>query len=190
MNDDVFMYIAIGLYFICYVPGVYADFKNKNANIYNLPEKIVSLCGTTFGLIYSVRINNIPLIVNYAPHLIMEVFTLLFKMQYIVINWYENRNISIIEDINLYSGPQPRMRHVSVLVGCPRCAAASQPRIEIKDNSYDIENPIHLGDSNAITEWCNKTRRELQAMHAEPVEELESRLVSKDGEAVLGTNDS
>ena len=69
MNDDAFMYTAIGLYFICYAPGVYADFKNKNANIFNLPEKIVSLCGTTFGLIYSVRINNIPLIVNYAPHL-------------------------------------------------------------------------------------------------------------------------
>jgi len=41
--------------------------------------------------------------------------------------------------------------------------------------------------NSPITEWCNKTRRELQA---EPVEELESRLVSKDGEAVLGTNET
>ena len=55
--------------------------------------------------------------------------------------------------------------------------------------------PDKTGDSNAITEWRNKTRRELQA---EPVEELESRLVSKDGsattkynastEGILGTN--
>jgi uncharacterized protein with PQ loop repeat len=87
MNDDVFMYLATVLYFMCYAPGVYADFKNKNANIYNLPEKIISLCATTFGLIYSVRINNIPLIVNYGPHLIMETTTLLFKIQYI----YQNR---------------------------------------------------------------------------------------------------
>jgi len=36
---------------------------------------------------------------------------------------------------------------------------------------------LYSGDSNAAT------RRELQAMHAEPVEELESRLVSFDSES-------
>ena len=88
MNDDFFMYSATFLYFMCYAPSVYADFKNKNANIYNLPEKIISLCATTLGLIYSIRINNIPLIVNYGPHLVMETITILFKIQYI----YHNRN--------------------------------------------------------------------------------------------------
>lgn len=114
MNDDYFMYTATVLYFMCYAPGVYADFKNKNANIYNLPEKIISLCATTFGLIYSIRINNIPLIINYGPHVIMETTTLLFKIQYIYQNWsvgFTERNIAIINNT--------------------------------KDKSDDIINPIH-----------------------------------------------
>lgn len=95
MDDDSFMYAATILYFICYAPSVYADYKNKNANIYNLPEKLVSLCATTFGLVYSIRIDNTPLMVNYGPHLVMETITLLFKLRYIYQNWSTKDKIYI-----------------------------------------------------------------------------------------------
>jgi uncharacterized protein with PQ loop repeat len=102
MNDESFMYAATVLYFICYAPSVYADYKNKNANIYNLPEKLVSLCATTLGLIYSIRIDNTPLIVNYGPHLVMEIITLLFKLQYIYQNWSNKDKIYISCNDNIY----------------------------------------------------------------------------------------
>jgi len=88
IDDDGFMYAATVFYFLCYAPGVYSDFKNKNANIYNLPEKLLSLSATTFGLIYAVRIYNVPLMINYGPHLVMETTTLLYKIYYI----YQNRS--------------------------------------------------------------------------------------------------
>ena len=92
MMDDFIMYTATALYFICYAPSVYADFRNKNANVYNVPEKIISLCATTLGFVYSYRIQNIPLMVNYGPHLLMETVTLLFKIQYVQQNCYNTES--------------------------------------------------------------------------------------------------
>jgi hypothetical protein len=81
---------------------VYADYKNKNANVYNLPEKLVSLCATAFGLVYSIRIDNTPLMVNYGPHLAMETITLLFKLQYIYQNWSNKDKIYISSKDNTH----------------------------------------------------------------------------------------
>lgn len=61
------MNIASTLYFICYLPELYANYKNKNANIYNLPEKIVVLIGTTFALSYAILNEDTALLINYGP---------------------------------------------------------------------------------------------------------------------------
>ena len=82
-DDDNLMYAASALYFICYAPIVYADWKNKNANIYNLPERLVSLVATTLAFVYAVRIQNVSLLTNYGPHLVMETLTLVFKLYYV-----------------------------------------------------------------------------------------------------------
>ena len=49
------MYTATGFYFCCYLPELYANYVNKNANIYNLPEKILLLIGTVLAFTYSLQ---------------------------------------------------------------------------------------------------------------------------------------
>jgi len=83
MQDEDLMFAASALYFVCYAPIVYADWKNKNANAYNLPERLISLAATTLAFVYSLRIQNISLLTNYGPHLVMETLTLLFKVYYV-----------------------------------------------------------------------------------------------------------
>ena len=95
MDQEYLMYIASLLYFICYVPILYADCKNKNANIYNLPERLIMLAATTFALIYSINIQNNALIVNYAPNLIMESGAVILKIKYIIDNYNNEKNNTI-----------------------------------------------------------------------------------------------
>ena len=95
MDQEYLMYIASLLYFICYVPILYADCKNKNANIYNLPERLIMLAATTFALIYSINIQKNALIVNYAPNLIMESGAVILKIKYIIDNYNNEKNNTI-----------------------------------------------------------------------------------------------
>jgi len=82
MNPDYLMYIATFLYLSCYIPELYANYKNKNANIYNIPEKVIMLAASSFGLSYAVVTQNIPLTVNYAPFLALDVVALWMRMYY------------------------------------------------------------------------------------------------------------
>ena len=86
MEDDILMYIATCLYFSCYVPMLYADMKNRNANINNLPERILSLIAGGFAIGYATRINSTPLKVNYIPHVILESIVLAIKIVYVYKN--------------------------------------------------------------------------------------------------------
>ena len=75
------------MFFICYIPELYANYKNKNANIYNLPEKILVLTGSAFAFTYAFCINDLVLISNYAPLLTLDIIALLMRGYYI----YRNR---------------------------------------------------------------------------------------------------
>ena len=86
LPDDYLMYTATALYFSCYVPILYADVKNRNANLNNLPERVLSLIAGMFAVIYSTRIHSIPLMVNYIPHVILESFVLVIKIVYVYHN--------------------------------------------------------------------------------------------------------
>jgi hypothetical protein len=86
MDDDYLMYTATALYFSCYFPIVYADMKNKNANLHNLPERILSLMAGLFAILYAVRIDSTPLKVNYIPHVIIESVVLGIKIIYVYRN--------------------------------------------------------------------------------------------------------
>lgn len=81
-QDDILMYMATAFYLMCYVPTVYADFKNANCNVYNLPERILSVMGTALGLAFGLRINNTSIVVNYGCHIGLEVLTLAIKGYY------------------------------------------------------------------------------------------------------------
>ena len=73
MGYDYLMNTASALFFLCYLPELYANYKNKNANIYNLPEKLVLLAGTTFSLAYAILNEDQSLIINYAPIFAMDI---------------------------------------------------------------------------------------------------------------------
>ena len=88
MNSEYLMNIATFFYFICYIPEFYANYTNKNANIYNVFEKVVMLGGTGFGLGYSIQTANHALIINYAPLFALDTIALFMRVYYA----YKNRN--------------------------------------------------------------------------------------------------
>jgi len=91
MSYDYLMYTASVWFFLCYIPDFFANIINKNANIYNVYEKLIILIATTFALSYSITINNNALIINYAPIFCLDFISLLMKSYYA----YKNRNIDV-----------------------------------------------------------------------------------------------
>ena len=79
---DYLMNIASALFFVCYIPELYANYKNKNANIYNVPEKIVVFIGTSFAFAYSIVNNDSALMANYGPILFLDTTALLMRVFY------------------------------------------------------------------------------------------------------------
>ena len=94
MSEDYLMNIASILFFICYIPEYYANYVNKNANFYNVFEKIVMLSATTFALSYSVKINNQALVINYAPLFVLDTIALYMRGYYAFKN--RNRDVRLI----------------------------------------------------------------------------------------------
>lgn len=93
MAADYLMYCASIIYFCYYVPEIYANYKNKNANIYNIPEKGIMLIGTIFALSYSLINNNVTLLTNYGPTLVLDLISLSMKIYYARKNgWASNKN--------------------------------------------------------------------------------------------------
>ena len=82
MSYDYLMYGATILYLTCYVPELYANYINKNANVYNVPEKIIMLSATILALSYSVLTNNSALMINYAPNVALDIVALLMRLYY------------------------------------------------------------------------------------------------------------
>ena len=97
------MYIASFLYLTCYIPELYANYVNKNANIYNLPEKVLMLVATTCGFSYGILNENNALIVNYGPMIILDITALGMRIYYAYFyidnSHIEVCNTEIVEDI-------------------------------------------------------------------------------------------
>jgi uncharacterized protein with PQ loop repeat len=99
MEFEHFMNIASTLYFVCYIPELYANYKNKNANIWNIPEKIIILVATGFAFSYSILSKNNALIINYGPVLILDFIALMMRVYYACKNNLEvNKKIQIVDE--------------------------------------------------------------------------------------------
>ena len=83
MKCEYLMNIASGLYLICYIPELYANYKNKNANMYNMPEKIVILVGTAFAFAFSIVNEDESLMANYGPILLLDVVAMVMRGYYV-----------------------------------------------------------------------------------------------------------
>ena len=81
MAYDFLMNTASALFFICYIPELYANWKNKNANFYNMPEKVVLLLASGFALAYAISNDDISLITNYGPLLGLDIIALVMSTE-------------------------------------------------------------------------------------------------------------
>lgn len=75
---------------ICYIPDMYATVYNANANWYNVPERVLITIGSSLALVYSIRKNNLPLIINYGPLLFLDATSLSIRTYYAYKNRYRN----------------------------------------------------------------------------------------------------
>ena len=66
------MNICTTCYLICYVPDLYANYKNKNANVWNIPEKVMIFIGTGFALAFATLTEDTALIINFTPLFILD----------------------------------------------------------------------------------------------------------------------
>jgi hypothetical protein len=87
MPQEYLMNIASILFFICYIPEFYANYRNKNANIYNLFEKIFITCGTGFGLGYSLTTDSQALVINYSTLFTLDMIALCMRGYYAYKNY-------------------------------------------------------------------------------------------------------
>ena len=83
---EYLMNIASGLYLICYAPELYANYKNANANIYNLPEKVMILLGSGFAVTYASINADQALLINYGPIFILDFIAFIMRA------WYAYKN--------------------------------------------------------------------------------------------------
>jgi hypothetical protein len=97
MKSEALMNTATTLFFICYIPEFYANYINKNANWYNVLEKVVMIMGTGFALGYAVNIQNDALIINYAPLFGLDTIALFMRTYYAYKN--RNRDVTIFDHI-------------------------------------------------------------------------------------------
>ena len=102
------MNIAKILYIACYIPELYANYKNKNANIYNLPEKVVVFVGTAFAFAYSVVTENQSLVLNYGPILALDTSAMLMRAYYVYQT--HRRGVVAAEEPQSQSQSQPSSR--------------------------------------------------------------------------------
>jgi len=82
MQHAYLMNIASVLYIVCYIPELYANYKNRNANAYNVPEKIVMITATTFALTYSIINQDRALMLNYGPIFALDTLALMLRVYY------------------------------------------------------------------------------------------------------------
>jgi len=81
--DQRLMFAATGFYFVCHVPELYANYVNKNANMYNMPEKLFMLLGTVLAVTYAIQLGDSAILTNYGIQLGIDVVALTMRGYYV-----------------------------------------------------------------------------------------------------------
>ena len=83
---DYLMNISSTMFFICYIPELYANYKNQNVNLYNLPEKVLVIFGTGFAFSYALMNGDTTLIINYGSLFSLDTLALIMRAYYVYKN--------------------------------------------------------------------------------------------------------
>lgn len=84
MKYDYLMNTSSAIFFVCYIPELYANYKNKNANVYNMPEKVLMLIGSGFAFSFAYMNEDIALMSNYGPIVALDLIAMLMRLYYVV----------------------------------------------------------------------------------------------------------
>jgi hypothetical protein len=104
---DYLMNICTACYLVCYIPDLYANYRNKNANFLNIPEKVLIFIGTGFALAFSVLNNDSALILNFSPLFILDGASLAMRSYYAIRNRTGPRAyITQTDEVNIVSSNQ------------------------------------------------------------------------------------
>jgi hypothetical protein len=95
MAYDFLMNTASALFFICYIPELYANWKNQNANFYNMPEKALILLASSFALTYAILNDDMSLMTNYGPILALDIIAFLMRLYYVFKNKNDTTSLEI-----------------------------------------------------------------------------------------------
>ena len=79
---DFLLYMATALFLSCSIPTIFADIKNKNCNIYNLPECMLVIVACALGIAYGMSIQNMAVVISYSPSICIETVVLCVKTYY------------------------------------------------------------------------------------------------------------
>ena len=100
MSKEYLMNIASILFFLCYIPEFYANYRNKNANIYNVFEKIFITCGTGFGLGYSLTTDSQALVINYSTLFTLDMVAFFMRAYYAYKNYGRDVRVLLENEID------------------------------------------------------------------------------------------
>jgi uncharacterized protein with PQ loop repeat len=93
------MNISTGFYLVCYIPELYANYKNKNANFWNVPEKIILFIGTSLSLAYGVLVEDTALVANYGPLFALDAIALGMRAYYACKNRHQERRHITLKEV-------------------------------------------------------------------------------------------
>jgi hypothetical protein len=106
---DYLMNICTVCYLICYVPDLYANYINKNANIWNIPEKVLIFVGTGFALAFAVVTEDKALLANFAPLFVLDGASMGMRTYYACRNRQRQRYLEMPAE----GGQGPKAANVS-----------------------------------------------------------------------------
>jgi uncharacterized protein with PQ loop repeat len=105
MLHEYLMNTASVFFLAYYIPELYANWKNKNANIYNMPEKVILVLASGFAFSYAMINNDIALISNYGPMLGLDIIAFLMRSYYVYQNCGNKRTTLVPIDPSDPSDP-------------------------------------------------------------------------------------
>jgi hypothetical protein len=102
---DYLMNASSVVFLICYIPELYANYKNQNVNMYNMPEKVLMILGTSLAFAFSVVTEDTSLIANYGPILALDIIACATRAYYV----YKNRpaRVHTVEKLDSIDSTEP-----------------------------------------------------------------------------------
>jgi hypothetical protein len=88
MDNAYFMYAAMCLFLISYIPFIIVEYRQRNTYVLyirNIPDRIIICSGLILAMTYNIQTNNKTLIICNLPQLCLEISVLLTKFWYCVI---------------------------------------------------------------------------------------------------------